>query len=165
MRGDSSPAASSRGWLSLNCPSSTGVGGDLRRAGLAAFCIWPTLSSAAAETAGARLGGLDSGPLRTEGIMETAAGLLLVLAVIIALAWAVRRFGRLPMAGKGLVNVVGGISLGSRERIVVVQVEDTRLVLGVAPGRIETLHVLDPTEASGPVFAETLKTEIPESAA
>ena len=158
MRDGLGPATFFRGW-----PSS-GLGSHLRRSALAACCIWPTLGCAAAENPGARSGNLGGGPLRTEGFLETAAGLLLVLATIIALAWAARRFGRLPVGGKGLVNVLGGISLGSRERVVVVQVENTRLVLGVAPGRIETLHVLEPGEAPGPVFAKTLRQEMPESA-
>jgi flagellar protein FliO/FliZ len=101
--------------------------------------------------------------LGAEGLLETAAGLLLVLATIIALAWAARRYGRFSMAGKGLVNVLGGITLGSRERVVVVQVEDTRLVLGVAPGRIETLYVLDRAEDAESPFARALETEMPES--
>ena len=40
------------------------------------------------------------------------------------------------------MRVVGGASVGTRERVVVVEVEDARLVLGVCPGRVQTLHVL-----------------------
>ena len=163
MRADSGPAASPRGWLSLKCRAATGAGSDFRRTALATLCIWPAVASSATEAVAIGPGATNGVPLRAEGLLETAAGLLLVLVTILALAWAARRFGRFSNAGKGLVNVLGGISLGSRERVVIVQVEDTRLVLGVAPGRIETLYVLERAEDAQPSFAKALKTEIPES--
>lgn len=49
--------------------------------------------------------------------------------------------------------MVGGINLGQRERIVIVQAGSDRLLVGVAPGCIRTLHVLEPApegEAEGP---------------
>ncbi|MEG7523045.1 MAG: flagellar biosynthetic protein FliO [Chromatiales bacterium] len=45
-----------------------------------------------------------------------------------------------------MVTVLGGTSVGPRERVVVVKVDDIRLLLGVAPGRVQTLHVLDQSE-------------------
>jgi len=78
----------------------------------------------------------------SEGLLTTVLGLALVLALIFAAAWVLKRVGGLPAGGQGLVRVLGGISLGARERLVVVEVEGTRLILGVAPGRVQTLHVL-----------------------
>jgi flagellar protein FliO/FliZ len=86
-------------------------------------------------------------PLGAGALIQSAGGLLLILALIFGLAWLLRRFGRLPQAGKGMVSVVGGVSLGPRERAVILQVGDTRLLVGVAPGRVQTLHVLEPVEA------------------
>ncbi|HHH38898.1 MAG TPA: flagellar biosynthetic protein FliO [Sedimenticola sp.] len=82
-------------------------------------------------------------PLGAGALLQSAGGLLLILGLIFALAWLLRRFGRLPQGGKGLVRVVGGVSLGPRERAVVLQVEGTRLLVGVAPGRVQTLMVLE----------------------
>lgn len=93
--------------------------------------------------------------LLTDGLGQTAIGLLVVLALIGALAWALRRFGRLPMGGRGAVQVLGGVSLGNRERAVLLSVEGTRLLVGVAPGQVRTLHVLDATGQGGG-FAEQL---------
>jgi flagellar protein FliO/FliZ len=73
-------------------------------------------------------------------LLTTALGLAFILLVIFAAAWAFKRFGGLPAGGRGMVRVLGGASLGARERVLVVQVEDARLVLGVAPGRVEMLH-------------------------
>ncbi len=82
-------------------------------------------------------------PLGVGSLLETAGGLLLILALIIGGAWLFKRYTQLPNAGKGLVTVLGGASVGPRERVVVLKVDNTRLVVGVAPGQVRTLHVLD----------------------
>ncbi len=105
------------------------------------FLILP-FSLIAAETevdAPARLAAL---PIDSGHLANTAVGLVFVLALIIGLAWFLRRFGGLPNSGKGVVAIVGGVSLGTRERAVLLQVGETRLLVGVSPGRIQTLHVL-----------------------
>ncbi len=112
--------------------------------------------------------GLGTSPLGTGALMETAGGLLLILALIIGLGWLVRRYGRLPVAGKGLVTILGGVSLGPRERAVVLQVGDARLLVGVAPGRVQTLHVIEGSgdqiaEATGEAFGTRLQAEMETS--
>ena len=82
-------------------------------------------------------------PLGAQSLFETLGGLLLIIALIVAVAWLFKRYTRLPLAGKGIISVVGGLSLGPRERVVVLQVDNTRLVVGVAPGQIRTLHILE----------------------
>ena len=87
---------------------------------------------------------------------EALGGLALVLALIVALGWAVRRFGRLPTCAKGAVRVLGGVALGARERAVLVAVGQTRLLLGVAPGQVRTLHVLPDEPDAQSAFAAEL---------
>lgn len=106
-------------------------------------------------------------PLDSSHLANTAAGLALVLALIVGLGWLLRRFGGLPNIGKGVVTIVGGISLGARERAVLLQVGETRLLVGVSPGRIQTLHVLSKEEwnaaADGnPEFKQQLNTALQE---
>jgi len=76
-------------------------------------------------------------------IMQSLAGLLIVLVSVVALAWMLRRFGRLQSSAKGALRMIDGMALSTRERIVLVQVGDTQVLLGVAPGRVEAVHVLD----------------------
>jgi flagellar protein FliO/FliZ len=76
-------------------------------------------------------------------LIQTTLGLLVVLLLIGAAAWGVKRFGGLKMGAAGRLKIVGGLSLGTRERVVLLEVGDQQLVLGVAPGQIRTLHVLD----------------------
>ena len=91
-------------------------------------------------------------PLGVHDVYQVALGLVLVLGAIAATAWIVRRFFRFNPGLDGQLKVICGVSIGPRERVLVVQAGATQLVLGVAPGRVQTLHVLDqpisPTERS-----------------
>ncbi|WP_428603154.1 flagellar biosynthetic protein FliO [Sedimenticola sp.] len=108
---------------------------------------------------------LAPSPLAGGVLLETAGGLLLILVLIFALGWLLRRFGRLPLASKGEIAVLSGVSLGPRERAVLLRVGDTRLLVGVAPGRVQTLHVLEKESSGGKqtdLFSAQLESEITE---
>lgn len=98
--------------------------------------------------------------LGMETLFSTAGGLLVILLLIFGLAWAFKRYSHLPKGSGEIVRVVGGASLGPRERVVVVEIDETRLVLGVAPGRVQTLHVLDKKESKVENFASQLDHEL-----
>ena len=93
------------------------------------------------------------------GLAQVGGGLLLVIALIGFLAWLLRRLGRVQGGAAGGLRVLGGLSLGARERVVLIQVGGRQLLLGVAPGRVQTLHVLDEPlpEAHSGNFAANLK--------
>jgi len=78
----------------------------------------------------------------TGGLLQTLFALILVLAVLGALAWFLKRYG--PRAGGGNANlrVVGSLNLGGRERIMVVEVGNQWIVVGASPGRINALATL-----------------------
>jgi flagellar protein FliO/FliZ len=100
---------------------------------------------------------LAESPLSAGNLIETALGLVLVLGVMLALAWLVKRYVQVPGIGKGQVQILGGTSLGARERAVLLSVEGRRLLVGVAPGRVQTLLVLSEAEAPPrQAFAEQL---------
>ena len=89
--------------------------------------------------AGSRL----SDPNMTGNLIQTTLGLLIVLLVIGVAAWAFKRFGNVHVGAQGRMKIIGGISLGTRERAVLLQVGEEQLVIAVSPGRIQTLHVLE----------------------
>ncbi len=77
----------------------------------------------------------------TAGVAGMLLSLLLILGLFVLAAWLFKRY--LPQAGKsGPVKVVGATLVGPRERVVVVEVEGTWLVLGVGGGQVRTLHTL-----------------------
>lgn len=100
-------------------------------------------------------------PMDVGSIAQVMLALLVVLALIIGMAWLLRRVGGIQRGGSGAIRVLGGMSMGQRERVVLVEVGETQLLLGVAPGRVQTLHVLDkPVEVnrspSGESFSHRL---------
>ena len=99
----------------------------------------PAGAARAADNDGSSFAG---GSMATGALTETALGLIAIIALIFALSWFFRRFGRQALIGKGVVSVVGGVSLGPRERAVLLQVGGTQLLVGVAPGQVRMLHVL-----------------------
>jgi flagellar protein FliO/FliZ len=64
------------------------------------------------------------------------------VGLIFLCAWAARRFGLQRLGGGHLVKVVSSASVGQRERVVVVEVGDKWLVLGVTPSQVNMLHTL-----------------------
>jgi flagellar protein FliO/FliZ len=97
-------------------------------------------------------------PLTGGGVMQMLLGLTVVLVLIIGTAWLLRRYAPLR-AGAGTIKVVGAVALSTRERMVLVQVDEVRLLVGIAPGRIQTLHVF--AASAKPIdqdFAATLST-------
>jgi len=77
----------------------------------------------------------------TTGVAGMLLSLSLILGLFVLAAWLLKRY--LPQVGKpGPVKVVGATLVGPRERVVVVEVEDTWLVLGVGGGQVRMLHTL-----------------------
>jgi len=72
---------------------------------------------------------------------KVALALLVIIAVIFLCAWLLRRIGSGGAAAGNRLRIVGARAVGHKERVVLMDIEGTRLVLGVAPGRISKLHV------------------------
>ncbi|SEO23853.1 flagellar protein FliO/FliZ [Pseudomonas sp. NFACC39-1] len=96
-------------------------------------------------------------------LAQLVLGLLLVLGLIFFLAWLLRRVQQAGPAGKGqVIDIVGSRALGPRDRLVLVQVGNEQILLGLSPGTITALHVLkEPvqvpaTDQATPEFAQRL---------
>ena len=81
-------------------------------------------------------------------LMDIFSATVVVVPLIVPLgAWVLRRTLRGVVGTDGALRVVGALSLGARERVLLLQVGSRQLLLGVSPGRIQTLYVLeDPLE-------------------
>ncbi|AMM15241.1 MULTISPECIES: flagellar biosynthetic protein FliO [Burkholderiaceae] len=75
-------------------------------------------------------------------VLQTLLGLAIVIAFVFGCAWLARKFGVAGTKRTGLVKVIGGASLGNKERVSVVEIGDTWLVLGAAPGNVRLLHTM-----------------------
>jgi flagellar protein FliO/FliZ len=67
-------------------------------------------------------------------------GLAIVLGLLYGFLHVLRRYGPSNVGAQGLVKVVGGVMLSPRERLVMVEVGDVWLLLGVASGQVSLVH-------------------------
>jgi len=95
-------------------------------------------------------------------MMAALLALALVIALIFGLSWLLRRLPGTGLRQDDGLRIVAGVSLGSKERAVVVAVNGQQLLLGVTPGAVSLLHALEtPLPETAPVrlpeFASLLK--------
>lgn len=82
------------------------------------------------------------------GLTHISMVLLLVVGLIAGMAWLLRRLGVARNPSGTTVKVVSGVNLSNRERILVVEIADQWIVVGVAPGCINTLATMPRQEAA-----------------
>jgi len=81
-------------------------------------------------------------PVSGDYMAKLLLSLGLVVAIIFALAWLVKRFNFIPQQNQGLIKVLSTLSIGSRDRLALVQVGDEQLLIALTPGKISKLHCL-----------------------
>ncbi len=97
-------------------------------------------------------------------LLQVFIGLVAVLLLIFGTAWVAKRLGVTRGGSSNLLHVVSSASVGARERVVVVEIGDNWLVVGVAAGSVNALMTLPKGEiqAAAPAafntsFAANLK--------
>ena len=92
----------------------------------------------------------DAVPDAGSSLLQLVFGFLLILALLFATLWVLKKVSVTRGASGGLIRVISAAAVGPRERVVVVDVGDKRLVLGVAPGQVSLLNeqVLPPSAAT-----------------
>ena len=99
-----------------------------------------------ARYAAALVADLPKQPARTVNagdMLHWGLALLIVLAIFLLCVWGLRKLNVANLSGTDKMRIVGGLSLGMREKVVLLQVGRKQLVLGVTPGQIQALHVLE----------------------
>lgn len=76
---------------------------------------------------------------------QMVLGLGAVIALLLASLWLIKRLSSPRGAASGL-KLIGGVAVGSRERVMLVEIGDKVLVLGVTSASVNTLHVLDASQ-------------------
>ncbi|OSM94574.1 flagellar biosynthetic protein FliO [Lonsdalea populi] len=87
----------------------------------------------------------NQAPSQTPGSALTQVSAVLggILLFILLLAWLAKKFGVAPQARNNqMMKVVSSCPVGQREKVVIVEVDDTWLVLGVTAQQVTPLHTL-----------------------
>ena len=96
-----------------------------------------------ADEASAPLDVAKEGIFTPAYLMQSFAGLVIVIGLILILAMLFRRFGDQGLGAPGNMRVIGGLNVGQRERLVLVQVGEKQILLGVAPGSVRSVMAFD----------------------
>lgn len=80
--------------------------------------------------------------ISTGTYLQAALALSLIVALLAGTAWLARKVSGGKRFGQGGMKVIGGVALGPRERIVLLEIGEEWLVIGIVPGQIRTLHKL-----------------------
>jgi len=107
---------------------------------------------------------ISASPVNASALLQTIFGLIMVLAIIVFLGWLLKRSKYFHATHHGQLKVLGAISLGAREKAVLIQVGEQQILLGVTSQQINTLHTLseplsvrEPQIKASDSFAERLK--------
>jgi flagellar protein FliO/FliZ len=76
-------------------------------------------------------------------LLSVLAGLLAIVGLILALAWLAKKLGAAGWTRHSDMQVVSSLALGTRERLLVVDVAGTQVLLGVTAHSVNQLHVFD----------------------
>ena len=101
-------------------------------------------------------------PLSVGSLTQLTLSLIAIVALIIAISWALKRLKLAGPRGSGEIAVIDELGLGPRERIVLIRVGESQLLVGVGAAGIVPLTpltvpiVLQPATRA-PLFAERLR--------
>ncbi len=102
-------------------------------------------------------------PVQISGyVIKMLVSMGLVLGLLAAFAWYARRYGLGNYSRKvnDQLKVVSMLSLGARERLVIVQAGQSQILLGLTQGNIKKLHVLPAGPADADGFGSALAAQM-----
>ena len=101
-------------------------------------------------------------PLSVSSVAQLTLSLIAIIALIFAISWVLKRFKLAGPRGHGEISVLDELTLGPRERILLIRVGDSQVLIGIGAGTVVGLTPLAaPIALSGaapaPVFADRLR--------
>lgn len=84
-----------------------------------------------------------SNPMSSGYLIQLILGLVVVILCVVALAWFAKKMNKFHSSSDESIKIITAISMGTREKIVLLQVGEEQLLVGVSPGNINKLHTLN----------------------
>jgi flagellar protein FliO/FliZ len=82
-------------------------------------------------------------PIGSGDILSVGASLIVVVAAIMLCGWLYSRSQGLRVRGGGVINIIATQPLGPKERILLIEVANKQLIVGMTSTQVSTLHVFD----------------------
>lgn len=99
----------------------------------------------------------SAAPSSVATLASMVGGLIVVLLLIFALAYMVKRLNLVP-SSQGVLKTLAVTPLGQKEKLVLVEVDGQQYLLGVTPHQVNLVDKLsDPVETSTDSFASRLR--------
>ena len=75
--------------------------------------------------------------------LNLGLSMMIIVATVVGVGWL---YSRTRMAGQGardVINVVASRPLGAKERLLLIEIADRQLLVGMTASQVQTLHVFD----------------------
>jgi flagellar protein FliO/FliZ len=106
----------------------------------------------------------SASPLSVSSLAQLTLSLLVIVGLILAISWVLRRTRLAGPRGRGQISVLDEITLSPRDRVVLLRVGDSQVLVGIGAGGMVGLTplgtpiVLPATvPAVSPAFADRLR--------
>lgn len=101
-------------------------------------------------------------PLTVSSVAQLTLSLVAIVVLILAISWVLKRFKLGGPRGRGEISVLDELVVGPRERIMLIRVGDSQVLVGVgASGMVGLTPLTTPIVLSGapvaPAFADRLR--------
>lgn len=87
---------------------------------------------------------LPAGPSLSSGsYLSVFFSLAVVVGLIVLVGWVTKRLQRVQRGGSATMEVIDVLPVGTKEKILIIRAGESRLLIGMTPGRLCTLGILD----------------------
>jgi len=81
--------------------------------------------------------------------LRMVGSLLAVLTVVAVCSWCLRRWRDRQNVSNESIEIISGLSLGSKDKVVLLRVGDEQVLVGVGPAGMQSLHVIQQPSVGG----------------
>lgn len=103
-------------------------------------------------------------------LLQVVGSFVVVILLLIGVLVLLRRFNGVSSQMNGNMRVISSVGVGQRERVVLLQVGEEQILVGVGPGNVRKIHafdepVVEPAASSTPNFSDVWKVAMGKSEA
>lgn len=85
---------------------------------------------------------VSADPINPAYMVKLLLSLSVVVGLIFALAWMVKKYNVMPSLNGGPIKILSSLALNSRDRIALLEVGEEQILVSISPGKISKIHEL-----------------------